>query len=219
MNFNVLTIFPKLIDYYCNESILGRAQDNEIINIEAVNIRDFANDKHNTVDDKPYGGGAGMVMKPEPIYNSLESVDAFSDQRSNKKTILLSPKGKEYDQKKAKSLSELDEINLVCGRYEGVDQRVADHMVDEQLSIGPYVLAGGELPSLIVIESVSRLLSEVLGNPESLDEESYQDKNEEIKKEYPQYTRPAEFKNWEVPKVLLSGNHKKIKEWRKKHSK
>ena len=217
MKFNILTIFPEVIDSYCNTSILKNAQDESLIEINAINIREYTEDKHNTVDDRPYGGGPGMVMKPDPIYKALSENDSLKGQK-NKRSLLMSPRGEEFTQEKAEQYSDLDEITLICGRYEGVDQRVADHMVDGELSIGSYVLAGGELPALVVTEVVSRLVSGVLGNPESLDEETYG--SEDIEKgEYPQYTRPAEFKDWGVPKVLLSGNHKKIKEWRKKHSK
>ena len=221
MKFNVLTIFPQLIDHYCSESILGRAQEDDLIDINSINIREFTDDKHNTVDAKPYGGGAGMVMKPEPIYKALKSIDGLVDKENkNKKTILMSPRGKEYDQEMARSFSDLDELTIICGRYEGVDQRVVDYMIDQEVSIGPYVLAGGELPALTVVESTSRLISGVLGNPESLEEESYQRKaDKSIETEYPQYTRPQKFKDWEVPDVLLSGNHKKIDKWRKKNSK
>lgn len=216
MKFNILTIFPEIVETYCNTSILKNAQEESLVEINAINIRDYTEDKHNTVDDRPYGGGPGMVMKPEPIYQALSDNNSLKGQE-NKKSLLMSPRGEEFDQKKAEKFSGLDEITLVCGRYEGVDQRVADHMVDGELSIGSYVLAGGELPALVVAEAVSRLVPGVLGNPESLDEETYGSKDIEGN-EYPQYTRPAEFKNWEVPRVLLSGNHKKIKKWRKNHS-
>jgi tRNA (guanine37-N1)-methyltransferase len=217
MKFNILTIFPEVINSYCNTSILKNAQNESLIEINAINIREYTEDKHNTVDDRPYGGGPGMVMKPAPIYKALSENGSLKIQK-DKRSLLMSPRGEEFTQEKAEQYSDLDEITLVCGRYEGVDQRVADHMVDDELSIGSYILAGGELPALVVTEAVSRLVSGVLGNPDSLNEETYG--SEDIEKdEYPQYTRPAEFKDWGVPKVLLSGNHKKIKEWRKKHSK
>ncbi len=228
MKFNVITIFPDLVSHYCNESILGRAQKNDLININPVNLRDFAEDRHRTVDDTPYGGGPGMVMKPDLIFKALKSLDAIpfrkadglskikkvfsGDIKRKKKTILLSPRGKQFDQKMAEKWSKLDEITFVCGRYEGVDQRVVDNMVDEEISIGPYVLAGGELGSLIIIESVSRLIKGVLGNEESLLEETH---GGEIDVEYSQYTKPADFRGWKVPDILLSGDHGEIEKWRK----
>jgi len=232
MKFNVLTIFPNIISSYCNETILGRGQKAGAIKINPVNIRDFTEDKHNTVDDSPYGGGAGMVMKPEPIYKALKSLKAipfskadglsklktiFSpDIKKKKRTVLLSPRGKQFDQRMAEKWSRLDEITFVCGRYEGVDQRVVDNMVDEEISIGPYVLAGGELGAMVMIEAVSRLIPGVLGNAESLKEETH---NEGVESEYAQYTKPEEFKGWKVPSVLLSGNHAEIKKWREEQSK
>jgi tRNA (guanine37-N1)-methyltransferase len=215
MKFNVITIFPELISNYCDETILERAQRNEIITVEAVDLRAFTEDKHATVDDTPYGGGAGMVMKPEPIYKALKSLHALKTAKSKKtkRTVLLSPRGRQFDQRLAEEWSRLKEITFVCGRYEGVDQRVVDHMVDEEASVGPYVLAGGELGALVMIEAVSRLLPGVLGNKESLKEETF---SEELgaKAEYPQYTKPEDFLGWKVPEILLSGHHKNIAEWR-----
>ena len=232
MKFNIITIFPDIISQYGSESILGRAQKNKLIDINAINLRDFTTDNHKTVDDTPYGGGAGMVMKAEPIFKALKSINAipfkkadgltklktiFSKEISKKKrTILLSPRGTQFDQKMAEKLSKLDEVTFMCGRYEGIDQRVTDNMIDEEVSVGPYVLAGGELGSLIMIEAVSRLIPGVLGNQESLNEETFTD---EVTGEYPQYTKPNDFKGWKVPAVLLSGDHKKIKGWRKEKSK
>lgn len=236
MKFNVITIFPELITHYVSETILGRAKKNKLIDVNAVDLRDFTEDKHRSVDDTPYGGGAGMVMKPEPIFKALKNLDAIpfskvdgltkvkkifnGSLKNKKKTVLLSPRGKQFDQRMAESWSKLDEITFVCGRYEGIDQRVVDNMVDEEISIGPYVLAGGELGSLIIIEAVSRLIPGVLGNEESLSEETFSQRstiNEQRSDlEYPQYTKPSDFKGWKVPEVLLSGDHKKIKEWRSK---
>ena len=253
MKFNIITIFPNIITSYCNETILARAQKNKIIEVNAVNLRDFAEDRHQKVDDSPYGGGAGMVMKPEPLYKALLSLDAIPFRKApalsklkkifdgslkrKKKTILLSPRGVQFDQRMAEKLSKYDEITFVCGRYEGIDQRVVDHMIDEEVSVGPYVLAGGELGSLIILEAVSRLLPGVLGNPESLSEETFGKKGgPEVQKlkdkktintfiedgveggEYPQYTKPSDFKGWKVPDILLSGDHKKISQWRKDQS-
>lgn len=232
MKFNVVTIFPAIIENYTRESILGRAQDNKHITVNAVNLRDFTHDKRKTVDGTPCGGGAGMVMKPEPMYEALTSLNALpfrgtpalgklkkifsGDIAKKKRTILLSPRGRQFDQRVAEEWSKYDEITMICGRYEGIDQRVVDHMIDEEVSVGPYVLAGGELGSLIIIEAVARLIPGVLGNPESLTEETHS-LDEGV--EYPQYTKPIDFKGWKVPEILLSGDHKKIAEWRKKNQK
>lgn len=235
MQFNIITIFPGIITDYCNESILKRAQKNKFIQVNAINLRDFAEDKHKTVDDTPYGGGAGMVMKPEPIFKALQALKKKQDTKNKKqkKIILLSPRGRQFDERVAEEWAKLKEITFVCGRYEGVDQRVVDYMVDEEISIGPYVLAGGELGALVIIEAIARLIPGVLGNEESLSEETFntttrQHDNTRKKsvdvlmccdvdvKEYPQYTKPAMFKKWKVPEVLLSGDHKKIAEWREK---
>ncbi len=222
MKFNVVTIFPDLISHYCSESILGRAQKEKIISVNAVQLRDFTTDKHHKVDDTPYGGGAGMVLKPDPIYRALEHLNALKKAKGKSKktkTILLSPRGRQFDQRMAEEWSKLKEITVVCGRYEGVDQRVVDHMVDEEISIGPYVLAGGELGALVLIEAVSRLITGVLGNEASLVEETFGQGNEVMGAEYAQYTKPADFMGWKVPEVLASGDHQKIADWRKgKHA-
>jgi tRNA (guanine37-N1)-methyltransferase len=189
MKFNVITIFPEIIDEYAEKSIIGRAQENNLLQINAVNLRDFALDKFHKVDDSPYGGGPGMVMKVEPIFLALQSLDAIPFRKADglnklkkifsgsikkkKRTVLLSPRGRQFNQKMAEQWSKLDELTFVCGRYEGVDQRVSDYLVDEEISIGPYVLAGGELPALIITEAVSRLIPGVLGNEESLREETF----------------------------------------------
>lgn len=235
MKFNIITIFPELIFHYCNESILERAQKKKLININAMNLRDFAEDKHKTVDDTPYGGGAGMVMKPEPIFKALQALKKKQETNSKKqkKIILLSPRGRQFDQRVAEEWAKLKEVTFICGRYEGVDQRVVDYMVDEEISIGPYVLAGGELGALVMIEAIARLIPGVLGNETSLLEETFgnsklkitrlpaRQENSKIENfiEYPQYTKPAVFKKWKVPGVLLSGDHKKIKEWRGEQTK
>ena len=231
MQFNVITIFPNIIEDYSKESILGRGQKAGAIKINAINLRDFTLDKHNKVDDTPYGGGPGMILSAEPIYLALKNIDAipfakvdgltkikkvFNGSLKNKKrTILLSPRGTQFDQKMAEKFSKLDEITFICGRYEGIDQRVTDNMIDEEISIGPYVLAGGELGALTIIEAVSRLIPGVLGNLESTKDETFSSSEGE----YPQYTKPADFKGWKVPEVLLSGDHKKIEKWRKENSK
>jgi tRNA (guanine37-N1)-methyltransferase len=239
MQFNIITIFPNIITDYTKESVLGRGQKAEAIKINAINLRDFTLDKHNKVDDTPYGGGPGMVMGPEPIYRALKSIDAipfakvdgltklkkiFSLAKKStqggsvlrgKRTILLSPRGRQFDQRIAEQFAKLDEITFICGRYEGIDHRVTDHMIDEEMSIGPYVLAGGELGALTIIEAVSRLIPGVLGNLESIKDETFSTSQGE----YPQYTKPADFKGWKVPDVLTSGDHKKIEEWRREKSK
>ena len=213
MKFDILTIFPEAATSYFDESILARAQKNKLIKITNHNIRDYSTDKHNSVDDKPYGGGPGMVMMVEPIFRALKKIRPRKNKKT--KTILFSAKGKKFDQAMAKEFSKLDRLVMICGRYEGVDERVAEHLVDEEISIGDYVLTGGELPAMIVVDAVSRLIPNVLGAKESLDEESFSKKNY---LEYPQYTRPEKFKTWKTPEILLSGNHKKIKEWREKMS-
>ncbi len=238
MRINVTTLFPDLIMAYCSKAILGRAQKEKIISVNAINLRDFTTDKHRTVDDTPYGGGPGMVMKAEPIYRALASLRALTKKqkikktrKQNRMTILLSPRGRQFDQRLAEEWSTFKEITFVCGRYEGVDQRVADYMVDEEVSIGPYVLAGGELGALVIIEAIARLIPGVLGNEESLLEETFNiraprdlsalapthknRKKKSVQVEYPQYTKPAVFRRWRAPKVLLSGDHKKIVAWRK----
>lgn len=220
ITFNILTIFPDIFDSYFNKSILKRAQNKKLIQIKIHDLRDYTNDKHKTVDDKPYGGGAGMVMKVEPIVRALSRITNNESRITNKKSkvILLTPRGKQFTQATARRLAKLDNIILICGHYEGVDERV-NKLVDEKISIGNYVLTSGELPAMVIIDAVSRLKPGVLGNPQSLTEESFSQKNTI---EYPQYTRPEIFtgprgKKWRVPKVLLSGNHQKIKEWREKH--
>jgi len=228
MDFHIVTIFPKIFDSYFSESILKRAQGRELIKIDIHDLRDYTEDKHKTVDDTPYGGGAGMVMKVEPIYRALSSIISnFQFPISNKKpktknqklktrVILFSAKGKKYTQKDARRLSRYNSLIMICGRYEGVDERVAKYLVDEEISIGDYVLTGGEIPAMVVVDSIARLLPGVLGNTESAKEESH---SVEGRLEYPQYTKPEEFQGWKVPKILLSGHHEKIEQWRKKNSK
>lgn len=210
MEFNIITIFPGLLDSYYNESILGRAIKSGKIKINYINLRDFTNDKRKTVDDIPYGGGAGMILKIEPIVKALRTI------KKTKKTkiILLDPKGKAYNQKIAQEFSKLDKLIFVNGYYEGVDSRI-ENFVDEKISLGNYILTNSELAGAIIIDSVSRLIPGVLGNEESLKDESHNDSS----LEYPQYTRPEIFnygnKKFEVPSVLLSGNHGEIEKWKK----
>ena len=225
MQFDIITIFPEILDSYWGESIIKRAQETKKIKIKTHNLRDWTKDKHRTVDDTPYGGGAGMVMKPEPIERAVKDLrgESFSADRQRKKAncrvVLLSAGGKQFDQKKAEEFAELEQLILICGRYEGVDQRVADHVSDEEISIGPYVLTGGELPAAVIVDSVSRLLPGVLGNKASLEEESFSFNAGVAGLEYPQYTKPESYKDWKVPEVLLSGNHAEIAKWRKEQQK
>ncbi|MBD3281478.1 tRNA (guanosine(37)-N1)-methyltransferase TrmD [Candidatus Uhrbacteria bacterium] len=221
LQVDVLTIFPEMIDGYTSQSILGRAQEAGLLKVAAHDLRKFTDDKHGRVDDKPFGGGPGMVMQVEPIYQALKKLDIDSglrtkDKGSKVRVILTSAKGKLFTQKDAKRLGEYDRLVFICGRYEGVDERVAKHLADEELAIGRYVLTGGELPALVMTDAIARLVPGVLGNEETLDEESWSDGEN---REYPHYTRPEEFLGWKVPNILLSGDHKKIAEWRRKNSK
>ena len=210
MKFDVLTLFPEMFEPI-KHSILERASKNNLININLVNIRDFSNDKHGHVDDTPYGGGAGMVMKPDVVYEAYKSI-----KDKDARVIYLSPKGKVLNQEKAKQLATEKHLILLCGHYEGIDQRVLDKIVDEEISIGDYVLTGGEIPAMVLIDTVSRYVSGVLAD-DSTKEESFSKENEKLL-EYPQYTKPLEFDGEQVPEILTSGNHEKIDEWRKKQS-
>ena len=207
MKFDVLTLFPEMFNSL-EESIIGRAREKRLIEINLINIRDFSKDKHKKVDDTPYGGGAGMVIKPDVVYDAYSSL-----KEESAKVIYLTPQGKTLNQSKVKELSKENHIILLCGHYEGIDQRVLDEIVDEEISIGNYVLTGGELPAMVLIDSVSRYVEGVL-NDESTKEESFSNKL----LEYPQYTRPEEFRGRKVPEVLLSGHHENIKKWRKEKS-
>lgn len=230
MRFDFITIFPKMFDSYLNESILKRAQKKGLLSFQAHDLRKWTLDKHKKVDDRPYGGGPGMIMMIEPIFRTLKSLHAWGPQK-NKTTrvVLLSAKGKQFTSTDAVRLSKkYQRIVFICGRYEGVDERVARHLTDEEFSIGPYVVTGGELPAMIMTDAVSRQIPDVLGAAESLTEESYSTTPllhySTGQKEYPQYTRPENFSPkkgaaWRVPKILLSGNHKKIAAWRKKKMK
>ena len=208
MKFDVLTLFPEMFDSL-NQSILGRAIEKDLININLINIRDFSKDKHKKVDDTPYGGGAGMVIRPDVVYDAYKSIkDA-----NNAKVIYMSPQGKVLNQQKVKSLSKEQHLILLCGHYEGIDQRVLDEIVDEEISIGDYVLTGGEIPAMVLIDSVSRYIEGVISN-ESTEEESFS--NNLL--EYPQYTRPEIFNNIQVPEILKSGHHENVKKWRRAES-
>ena len=238
ITFDIITIFPNLFNSYLKESFIKKAQEKGKILINIYNLRDFTKDRHKTVDDRPFGGGLGMVLKIEPIYRCVQQILGkrykILDKQSKTfhlkpKTsiVLFTPRGKKFNQKMAYQLSKLNQIIMICGRYEGVDERVAKYIADLELSIGDYDLMGGELPAMVVIETVARLIPGVLGKPELLKERITKEKGFI---EYPQYTRPPKFyprgkfrrarpEVWKVPKVLLSGHHKKIEEWRKKHQK
>jgi tRNA (guanine37-N1)-methyltransferase len=217
MKFDIITIFPHIFDSYFSESIVKRAQKDGMIDIQVHNLRDWTEDKHKTVDDTPYGGGPGMVMKVEPISRCVESIKTkLQDAKFSSRIVLFSAKGKKYTQKDAERLKKYDSLILICGRYEGVDERVAKYVADEEISIGDYVLTGGEIPAMILVDSMARLIPGVLGNAESSKSESH---SENGYLEHPQYTKPEKFSGWKVPKVLLSGNHKDIEGWRKKNSK
>lgn len=207
MRFDVLTLFPEMFEIL-NESIIGKAKEKGLININLINIRDFSKNKHKKVDDTPYGGGAGMVIQPDVVYDAYKSIN---DEKA--KVIYMSPQGKKLDQKKVEELSKQKHLILLCGHYEGIDQRVIDKIVDEEISIGDYVLTGGELPAMVLIDSVSRYVEGVLKD-DSTKEESFS----QGLLEYPQYTRPEVFENQQVPEVLLSGHHENIDRWRRKES-
>lgn len=220
IRFDIVTIFPEIFNSYFKESIIARAQKQALIKVAIHNLRDFSKGKRKTVDDRPFGGGIGMVIGVEPIFRAVKSLKA---KRRNKKEmiILFTPRGKQFDQKMAYKFSKLDRLILLCGRYEGIDERVAKHIADEEISIGDYVLMGGEIPAMVLVETIARLIPGVIGKPQLLKERVTREKGFI---EYAQYTRPEVFtpakdKKWQVPKVLLSGNHKKIEEWRKKHGK
>ncbi len=211
LRIDVFTLFPEVIDHYTDASILGRARAAHQLDLRTHDVRDAATDTHRSVDDAPFGGGAGMVLSTEAVFRSVEQV-AASEDGLPRPLVLLSPAGRRFDQGVAHEYAGLPGgFSLVCGRYEGVDQRVADHLVDEELSVGDFVLAGGELAALVVVEAVARLVPGVLGNELSSGDESFS----AGLLEYPHYTRPAEFRGWEVPEVLRSGDHGRVEEWRR----
>jgi tRNA (guanine37-N1)-methyltransferase len=211
MQFDIFTLFPEVITPYLNSSILQRAQENALIHVDLHNIRDYAHDKHHVTDDAPYGGGGGMVMKPEPIFAAVESVLGVPPVCP---VILMSPQGRPFTTAIARELAALPRIALLCGRYEGVDERVREHLVTDQISMGDFVLTGGELPAMAVVDAVTRFLPGALGDPDGANDDSFGDGL----LEYPHYTRPEEFRGWRVPEVLLSGNHALIAKWRMEQS-
>ncbi len=212
MKIDVLTLFPDMFVNIFNQSILKKAAENKAVQYNVVNFRDYADNKHNTVDDYPYGGGAGMVLKPQPIFDVVDDLLTKGDAKS--KVILLCPQGEKYTQKKAEELSELEHLIFICGHYEGYDERIREHIVTDEISIGDFVLTGGELGAMVVIDSVVRLLPDVLGNEQSHQLDSFSTGF----LEHPHYTRPADFRGLKVPDILLSGNHRLIEEWRAKES-
>lgn len=220
MKFNVLTLFPEMIEQGINTSITGRAIKEGHISLNAVNIRDYTNEKHGHVDDYPYGGGAGMVMQAQPVYDAYKSIVGEEELQKpineRKKVVFLTPTGKVFNQRMAESFAKEDEITFLCGHYEGIDERVLEMIVTDNVSIGDYVLTGGELPAMVMMDAIARLVPGVLGNDDSSVDESFNSVNNML--EYPQYTRPEEFMGMKVPEVLLSGHHKNIENWRKEKS-
>ncbi len=212
MNFYIMTLFPDMVTGGLSTSITGRAMEKGIISVEAVNIRDYAGNKHNSVDDYPYGGGAGMVMQAPPVWDCYEDLCARLGKRP--RVLYMTPQGQVFNQSIARELAEEEDLVFLCGHYEGIDERVLEAVCTDYLSIGDYVLTGGELPAMVMIDCISRLVPGVLNNQVSADIESFHDNL----LEYPQYTRPEEFRGIKVPEVLLSGHHKNIEEWRRKES-
>lgn len=220
MQFDVFTLLPEVFPSYLETSILKRARERGLINVDVHNIRDYTHDKHHTTDDTPYGGGGGMVMKPDPVFEAVETVLGRAaplsppEPESNIPIILLTPQGRVFNQTIAKELSAYPRILLLCGRYEGIDERIREHLVTDEISIGDYVLTGGEIPALILIDAISRLLPNVLGDPTGAEDDSHS----MGLLEYPHYTRPPEFRGWKAPDVLLSGDHGKIDKWRRQQA-
>jgi len=215
MQFDIFTILPEVFPPYLESSILQRARQRGLIDVRVHNICDYTHDKHHTTDDTPYGGGGGMVMKPEPVFEAVESVLGTSPTRDRiVPVILLTPQGRVFNQRVAEELSRYERIALLCGRYEGVDERIRQHLVTDEVSVGDYVLTGGELPALVIIDALSRLIPGVLGDPEGAQDDSHS----MGLLEYPHYTRPPEFRGWSVPEILLSGDHGKIERWRREQA-
>jgi tRNA (guanine37-N1)-methyltransferase len=211
MIFDVFTLFPEVFEPYLQSSILQRARQNELVEVRLYNFREWAVDRHHITDDQPYGGGGGMVLKPEPLFSAVEQVLGAPPQCP---VILLTPQGRLFNQKVAKEFSMAEHLALLCGRYEGVDERVREHLVTDEISIGDYVLTGGELPALVIIDALTRLIPGALGDPQG----AWADSHATGLLEYPQYTRPAEYRGWRVPEVLLSGDHARIARWRRQQA-
>lgn len=228
MTISILTIFPQMIREILNYGPVGRGVKAKILEINPIDLRDFTLDKHRSVDDKPFGGGPGMVMRVDIIDAAISKIKNQKSKIEKFKTVLFSPQGRIFNQEVAREYSKLDHLILISGRYEGVDERVREHLVDEELSIGNYVLSGGEIPAMVVADAVARLIPGVLGNEESLAGESFGNKKQETRNndtedkpqfDYPNYTQPAEYKGWKVPEVLRSGNHAEIQKWREEKAK
>lgn len=211
MQFDIFTLLPEVFPAYLDTSILKRARERGLIDVRVHNIRDYTHDRHHTTDDTPYGGGGGMVMKPGPVFEAVESALGADPVCP---VIMLTPQGRVFDQRVAQELSQHERIALICGRYEGIDERIREHLVTDEISVGDYVLTGGELPALLIVDAVSRLLPDVLGDPTGAEDDSHASGL----LEYPHYTRPPEFRGWTVPDVLLSGDHAKIDKWRREQS-
>ena len=215
MIFHVVTIFPEFFDGPFAHGVVAKAAEAGILQIQIHDLRTWTSDRHRTVDDRPFGGGEGMLLKPEPLFDAVETI--WPERTPERRVVLLSAQGKRFDQAAARRLSEVRELLVLCGRYEGVDERVAEHLADEELSIGDFVLSGGELAAAVIVDCVARLLPGVLGNADSALRESFSHPggDGEVLLDCPQYTRPADFRGWRVPEVLLSGNHEEIRRWRK----
>ena len=211
MHIDIITLFPDIFFGPLSSSIVGRAVKNGIVEINAVNLRDYTHDRHQTVDDKPFGGGPGMLMKPEPLFEAVEAL-----RKENTKVILTGPRGVKFNQKMAKELTNEDHLIIICGHYEGVDERVREHLADVEVSIGDYILTSGNLPAMVICDAVTRLLPGALGCGESGEDESFSTEDGVL--EYPQYTRPARFRSWDVPEILISGDHGKIEKWKREQA-
>ena len=209
MRIDIITAFPDMFEGAFDESIIKRAKDKKLLNINFVNLRDFTKDRHKVIDDYPFGGGGGMILKPEPLFEAIKFAKKQTRKRK-KKVVFLTPQGEPYTQNIAWELSELKHLILLCGRYEGIDERIREHLIDREISIGDYVLSGGEIPAMIVVDTLTRLIPGVLGNEDSPLNDSFTSRL----LDFPHYTRPAVFKGWEVPEVLRSGNHREIEKWR-----
>lgn len=221
MTIDIVTIFPEMFAGPFDASILRRAQDKSLVEINVHDLRDWAMDKHGTVDDRPYGGGPGMILRVDVLDRAISEIKEQKTEIKDQRVVLLSPQGHVFDQEKAIELSKLERLILIAGHYEGVDGRVRKHLADEELSIGDYVLTGGELPAMVVVDAVVRLLPGALGAPASLEHESFSHRESggKLLLDYPQYTRPENYKGWKVPEVLLTGNHKEITKWRNEQAK
>lgn len=215
IQIDIVTIFPKMFDNVFDYGILSKANNSEIIKINIHDLRKWTSDKHKQVDDRPYGGGPGMILMPEPLFKAIEEIN----NDNNSYVILTTPQGKTFNQQIAENLSNKSHLIIICGRYEGIDQRVIDNLVDEEISIGDYVLSGGEYPAMVITDTVARLVPDVIKNDSFNENESFSDPSDRTKLDFPQYTRPEDYKGHKVPRILLTGDHKKINEWRQNNIK